>query len=160
MTEKTLSYQDLLITPRDVFAEMGYRDSEPDDATRSETVYIINNVKEWLRPRFAYTVVSRLPGFSMGRVIECQLRGAQAYAVFVCTSGCEFEDYQRQLMHEGDMVRVFIADSLGTLIAERCADRMEQSLQASIDKLMWHRTNRFSPGYCGWYVSEQQMLFR
>ena len=44
-------------------------------------------------------------------------------------------------------------------LAERCADYMEQHLQQSIDKLGWHHTNRFSPGYCGWPVSEQQQLF-
>ena len=57
------------------------------------------------------------------------------------------------------MVRVFIADSLGSVIAEKCADQMETALQESIDKLGWHHTNRFSPGYCGWHVSQQQLLF-
>ncbi len=57
------------------------------------------------------------------------------------------------------MVRVFVADALGTVIAERCADQMEKDLQLSIDKLGWHHTNRFSPGYCGWHVSQQQLLF-
>ena len=57
------------------------------------------------------------------------------------------------------MVRVFIADALGSVVAERCADVMEESLQESIDKLGWHHTNRFSPGYCGWHVSQQQLLF-
>ena len=63
------------------------------------------------------------------------------------------------LMTEADMVRVFIADALGSVIAEHCADRMEEILQTSIDKLGWHHTNRFSPGYCGWHVSQQQLLF-
>ena len=95
----------------------------------------------------------------MGRIIERQLHGSEAYALFVCTAGVEFEQYQQQLKAEGDMVRVFIADALGSVMAEKCADRMEESLQASIDKLGWHHTNRFSPGYCGWHVSGQQQLF-
>ena len=65
----------------------------------------------------------------------------------------------RRLKEEGDMVRVFIADALGSVIAEKTADRMEEVLQESIDKLGWHHTNRFSPGYCGWHVSQQQLLF-
>jgi hypothetical protein len=59
----------------------------------------------------------------------------------------------------GDMLRAFMADALGSVMAERCADAMERSLQESIDKLSWHRTNRFSPGYCGWHVSGQHVLF-
>ena len=66
---------------------------------------------------------------------------------------------RHRLKEQGDMVRVFIADALGSVIAEKCADQMEKALQESIDKLGWKHTNRFSPGYCGWHVSQQQLLF-
>ena len=104
-------------------------------------------------------MVRELPDFDMGKIILRQLRGSEAYALFVCTAGMDYEAYQQRLKAEGDMVRVFIADALGSVIAEKCADQMENSLQLSIDKLGWHHTNRFSPGYCGWRVSEQQRLF-
>ena len=39
-------------------------------------------------------------------------------------------------------------------------DRMEEALQTELDGRRWRHTNRFSPGYCGWHVSEQQRLFR
>ena len=96
---------------------------------------------------------------SPGHIILRQLRGSEAYAFFVCTAGVEFEAFQQQLKQQDDLVRVFIADALGSVIAERCADQMELHLQQSIDKLGWHHTNRFSPGYCGWHVSQQQLLF-
>jgi len=159
MTQKTLYYDALGITPADVFEQMGYRDKEPDPATRQETEALMAAVRPWLRPRFCYQVVRQLPPFDMGKIILQQLRGAEAYALFICTCGTEYETYQRQLKDEGDMVRIFIADALGSVIAERCADVMEASLQESIDKLQWHHTNRFSPGYCGWHVSQQQLLF-
>lgn len=57
------------------------------------------------------------------------------------------------------MVKVFVADSIGSVIAEKAADCMELSLQKAIDERGWRHTNRFSPGYCGWHVSQQQMLF-
>ena len=95
----------------------------------------------------------------MGKIILRQLRGSEAYALFVCTSGSEYENFQQRLKEQGDMVRVFIADALGSVIAEKCADQMEATLQENIDKLGWHHTNRFSPGYCGWHVSQQQLLF-
>ena len=95
----------------------------------------------------------------MGRTILRQLSGSEAYALFICTSGVEYEAYQQQLKAQGDMLRVFIADALGSVIAEKCADQMETALQESIDKLGWKHTNRYSPGYCGWHVSEQQLLF-
>jgi hypothetical protein len=138
---------------------MGYHDAQPDKATQQETAMILKEVSQWLRPQFSYFVVNKQPDFEMGNIILRQLRGSEAFALFVCTSGLEFETYQQRLKEQGDMVRVFIADALGSVIAEKCADQMEKALQESIDKLGWMHTNRFSPGYCGWHVSQQQLLF-
>ena len=159
MTEKTLTYDELRINLADVYEQMGYHEAEPDEATQQETLAIVDNVRRWLRPQFCFFVVRELPAFDMGNIILRQLRGSEAYALFMCTAGEEFETFQKRLKTEGDMVRVFIADALGSVIAEKCADQMENSLQLSIDKLGWKHTNRFSPGYCGWHVSEQQKLF-
>ena len=159
MTEKTLSFEELGITAADVYEQMGYHDAQPDKATQQETAMILKEVSQWLRPRFSYFVVNKQPDFEMGSIILRQLRGSEAFALFVCTSGLEFETYQQRLKEQGDMVRVFIADALGSVIAENCADQMEKALQESIDKLGWMHTNRFSPGYCGWHVSQQQLLF-
>ncbi len=159
MTEKTLSFEELGITAPDVYEQMGYHDAQPDKATQQETAMILKEVSQWLQPRFSYFVVNKQPDFEMGNIILRQLRGSEAFALFICTSGLEFETYQQRLKEQGDMVRVFIADALGSVIAEKCADQMEKALQESIDKLGWKHTNRFSPGYCGWHVSQQQLLF-
>lgn len=159
MTQKTLTYDDLLITPADIYEQMGYHGVEPDADTQRETMAVIDEVRQCLRPEFCFFVVRELPDFDMGKIILRQLRGSEAYALFICTSGVDFEAYQQHLKQQGDMVRVFIVDALGSVIAEHCADRMEECLQESIDKLGWHHTNRFSPGYCGWHVSQQQLLF-
>lgn len=138
---------------------MGYHGMLPDEATQHETQAIIDEVREWLRPQFCFFVIRELPAFDMGKIIERQLHGSEAYALFIATAGVPYETYQQRLKDAGDMVRVYIADALGSVIAEKCADQMEQHLQESIDKLGWRHTNRFSPGYCGWHVSQQQLLF-
>lgn len=159
MTEKTLTYDELKITLADVYEQMGYHDVEPDEMTQQETQAIVDDVRRWLRPQFCFFVLREQPAFDMGNIILRQLRGSEADALFVCTAGIEYEAFQQRLKTKGDMVRVFIADALGSVIAEKCADEMENCLQLSIDKLGWKHTNRFSPGYCGWHVSEQQKLF-
>ena len=159
MTQKTPGFDALEITPADIYEQMGYKGAEPDEATRKEVQAVLEEVRPWLRPQFCYLVIKELPEFDMGKIIMRQLRGSEAYALFICTSGTEYEAYLQQLKDNGDMVRVFIADALGSVIAEHCADQMEICLQESIDKLNWHHTNRFSPGYCGWHVSQQQLLF-
>ena len=159
MTKKELRYEDLGISLSELYEQMGYEQAVPDEATVKETDIIIAEAKSFLRPRFSFFVQRELPDFAIGKIIERQLKGAEAYAFFICTAGVEYEAFQERLKKEGDMVRVFIADALGSVIAEKAADQMEQSLQENIDKLGWHHTNRFSPGYCGWHVSQQQLLF-
>ena len=160
MTQKVLTYAMLDITPADIYEQMGYHGALPDEATQAETARIIGEVRDWLHPQFCFMVLKELPAdFNMGNIILHQLRGAEAYACFIATAGEEYAAYQHRLMRKDDMVRVFIADALGSVIAEKCADQMEQHLQESIDKLGWRHTNRFSPGYCGWHVSQQQLLF-
>ena len=159
MTKKELRYEDLGISLSEIYEQMGYEQAVPDEATVKETDMIIAEAKGFLRPRFSFFVQRELPDFAIGKIIERQLKGAEAYAFFICTAGVEYEAFQERLKKEGDMVRVFIADALGSVIAEKAADQMELSLQENIDKLGWHHTNRFSPGYCGWHVSQQQLLF-
>ena len=159
MNCKSLKYEDLRIDIADIYEQMGYHEVSPDEATQQETETVIDDVRRWLCPQFCYFVVRDLPAFDMGKIILHQLRDSEAYALFICTAGIQFEDYQRRLKEQGDMVRVFIADALGSVIAEKTADVMERHLQESIEKLQWQHTNRFSPGYCGWHVSEQQLLF-
>lgn len=159
MTHKILTFDDLGITSADIYGQMGYHDALPDEATQAETNMIMAQVRTILRPEFCFFVTRELPAFDMGKIIMNQLRGAEGYALFIATCGGAFERFQQQLKAEGDMVRVFIADAMGSVIAEKCADEMEKNLQLSIDKLGWKHTNRFSPGYCGWHVSQQQLLF-
>jgi len=159
MTTRELFYDALRIAPAEVFRQMGYGEATPDERIANETRCIIDAARGVVKARYAFFVTRELPAFHLGNIIERQLRGSEAYALFVCTAGKEFAALQERLKAEGDMLRVFIADALGSVIAEHAADRMEEALQASIDKLAWHHTNRFSPGYCGWHVSEQQLLF-
>ena len=183
MQTKELTFNELAITQTDLYQQMGYGGNTPDEGVRSELQAVIDEVATWIRPRYCYTVcegtltihptptlrVHPTPStpseatedilLPLSPIIARQLRGATAFAFFVCTAGSEFEQYQQRLKQENDLLRTFLADALGSVIAERCADSMEESLQDSIEKLHWNRTNRFSPGYCGWPVSEQKKLF-
>lgn len=172
MFEKQLTYDDLDITDKELFVQMGYGDNIPGADIMEEIEKMKDTVRRILHPKFCFViskegsldvkektleVYGRI--FQVGRIITAQLRGSEAYAFFVATSGVEFERFQRDLEKEGDMLRVFIADSMGSVIAEKTADIMERWLQIYINAKGWKHTNRFSPGYCGWHVSQQQMLF-
>ncbi len=171
MTFENINYHDLRLSLADVCEQMGYGDATPDDDVMAEVRAVGDMAAAVARPRFCYmladgtldlvrdTLIIGGTELHVGRIISRQLRGSEAFALFVATAGAEFEDLQMRLKDDDDMVRTFIADSFGSVIAERTADIMEECLQGELDGRGWRHTNRFSPGYCGWHVSEQQRLF-
>ena len=171
MLEQELSYKDLNIPSSEIYEAMGYKDSTPDGTVVEETDTLLNRIVPSLRPRFFFFITDGILDtkketltvgdtvFSIGKTIARQLRGSEAYAFFAATAGNEFETFQHTLQQEDDMVKTYIADSLGSIIAEKAADCMEKALAAYIEEKDWKHTNRYSPGYCGWHVSEQQKLF-
>lgn len=172
MIKRELNFDDLGLTLPEIYEQMGYGTASPDAMTASETEEMLSRIRRFLRPRFCFfitdgsldpdnsslSVMGR--DFAIGRIIARQLRGAERYAFFIATAGTEFEEFQHSLAAGGDMVKVFIADAIGSVIAEKTADRMEEELRRLLAPSGWHHTNRFSPGYCGWHVSSQQQLFR
>ena len=83
-------------------------------------------------------------------------RGADRFCLFVATAGREFEDFRRTCKESGDCVREFIADAVGSVLAEACVAQVEQRLD--LEAATPH-TYPYSPGYCGWRVTEQKLLF-
>lgn len=156
MIERTLNWQQLGLTPQEVFDQL-----KGDEAVLQEASSILTEVSAFLQCRFAFvtTGMDTLQNFSPGKIILSQLRGSEALCYFVATAGREFEEYQHRLMEHGDMVRVYLANEIGSMIAEHTADKMEELLQAQLTPKGLSRTNRFSPGYCGWHVREQPQLF-
>ena len=169
MTTKELSFNDLHIAESDVWRQMGYGETIPDRRVTDTTRQIMDETAQVVKPLFGYRVLKgEVEGrllrvadkeLQVGRTIATQLVKAEAFALFVVTAGREFEMYQQEVAARGDILEAFITDAVGSLVAEHCADQMETHLQASIDKLGWRHTNRFSPGYCHWPVSDQQALF-
>ena len=92
--------------------------------------------------------------FHLGKIITRQLRKSESFVFFVATAGYDFERFQQTLRQENDPLKNYIADTIGSVIAEKTADCMELALEKYIASQEWKHTNRFSPGYCGWHVSE------
>ncbi len=97
--------------------------------------------------------------FSTGKIINNQLTGATKIAVFVVTLGEDFDSKLTELFSTGETIKAYIFDSIGSVLVEKIADKMELQLANQLAEGLGY-TNRFSPGYCGWHVKEQQILFR
>jgi len=97
--------------------------------------------------------------FEVKPVIFSQIKKAERAALFICTAGAEVGIRSRASMKDGDLLRGYVYDVIGSEVVENAADRMQEELRLTVAGEGLNITNRFSPGYCGWDVAEQHKLF-
>lgn len=95
----------------------------------------------------------------MGSVIAKQLKHCTSLALYVSTAGHGMERWSSQLMAEGDMMQGFVVDAIASELVEKASVWLEKRIAESMKPREWSLTNRYSPGYCDWPVSDQHNLF-
>ena len=98
--------------------------------------------------------------FRTGRIIASQLKRVKSVAIMLATAGDEITLLSRSYSSSGDPLKAYIMDVIGSELTEAAADRLHRQLQSRMNEEGAGVTNRFSPGYCGWQVEEQQLIFR
>lgn len=109
------------------------------------------------KDRGLITIEDRL--INPGRQICGYVKEAEKIALFVCTAGEGFSSYSNKYNEEGDYLKGFIVDTLGSLTVERAMDCIQQRLENDFSQAGLRITSRYSPGYCNWSVKEQSQLF-
>ncbi|MBP8959776.1 MAG: methionine synthase [Bacteroidales bacterium] len=97
--------------------------------------------------------------FHPGKIIISQLWKSESVAVFACTAGSRLSDRSKKLIEEKNLLEGYVFDVVGSEIVEAGADLMQEKLKIMMAAEGMLITNRYSPGYCGWDVSEQDKLF-
>jgi len=98
--------------------------------------------------------------FDIKKIVYSQIKKSESIAIFLCTAGGEIGIRSRKSMKDGDLLRGYIYDIVGSEIVEAAADLMQDKLEKTMISSMKKITNRYSPGYCGWDVAEQHKLFK
>jgi cobalamin-dependent methionine synthase I len=62
-------------------------------------------------------------------------------------------------MSEGHTLESLVVDLIASELAEGAADFIHKQIEEDAASSNFRITNRYSPGYCNWPVSEQQKLF-
>lgn len=97
--------------------------------------------------------------FNAGKIITGILRNSKKIAFFLMTAGLGIETWSREVNRSGDPLSGYIIDLLGSEIVESGMDLMQAELEKEMESVGLHISNRYSPGHCGWNVSEQKKLF-
>lgn len=93
------------------------------------------------------------------KIITRQLKNSTFLAVFAGTIGDEVESWSKQEMKAGNSLEGYLIDLIASELAESATDLLHDYLQKLAADQGLGITNRFSPGYCHWQVSEQPQLF-
>lgn len=150
----------------ELWLAMGCKGSVPEAEICSLAKEIAAEIIPAARMKYMYEIVEAeklsakevsLGGerFAVGPIIGSYLKGMTNACVFVATAGQEFSAAVVKVKERGDILADFIADSIGSVLAELAVSRLEAELGLGSGLSL-----SYSPGYCGWDVREQQKFFK
>lgn len=113
-----------------------------------------DEARELIKPKAIYDIFDRkvLPQR------EC-FDEAQKVALAICTIGSELPDLAKELMKAGRLVEGVLFDAIGSVAAEAVAGEINIIINQRAKYLSLQVTERFSPGYCDWDISDQRLFF-
>jgi hypothetical protein len=169
--EISFNYDDLTINLQSIQAMLGYPDStlpEPFDEYLEEVLGFARQVNEIraiyrriehirVEPERGILVADGLT-FKVGKTICKELKNTEELIFYVCTAGKSISERSAILLQGEDPAKGYVYDQAGIFITEAAGERMLQLIQKELPDGM-KTTNRYSPGYCHWEVSDQHQLF-
>jgi hypothetical protein len=147
----------------------GYPDRQPPPAeVECSIAGTLADATSHLRPKGTYSVYPvtarsarslSLGGVTIHGQVARFLEEASRVAAFVVTAGRELSDLVAQDGRTGGPLRGWVLDALGSWAAEAAAEALMRplALRLAPDEAL---TLRYSPGYCGMDLEQQQAIFR
>ncbi len=165
MVERAFQISPEELPEKEVWFAMGYKDSVPEERIRGMVRELICELVPKATLRYIYQVVEaeklsprqvRMAGktFTPEGIICSYLQGMTHALLFIGSAGWEFDRAKEALKAKDDIVADFIADSIGSVLAEMTVARIEQDYVGKETISM-----PYSPGYCNWDIREQHILF-
>ena len=93
------------------------------------------------------------------RVVAQLLVRCREIAIFTLTIGDHLEKAVARLAEDGLVMKASVLDAIGSNIAEKVAEVVCEGIKRDIRGKGFCISRRFSPGYCDWDVSEQEIIF-
>jgi len=166
----TLDRLEIEPDPDEVLRYLGYpAGAEVTSGVRQRLQRAVDDARAQARPRGTYALypivhqdrhsLTLAGGVTFTGAIGEYLSGAGRAAVFVATAGPEVVSLAQEALRSRDTLRGLICDAIGSQLAEAVVERIVDDLRGRAgpgESL----TLRYSPGYCGISLRQQQTLFR
>lgn len=158
MLEELMGYSEVESCPEPVSeAILSALESGPELCNIRGGYVITNQVEVRKKDK---TVFSHEQLFETKQIVTHQLRRSEMLAWFLCSAGEKISERTQGLMKKGDLILGYALDILANAVVETAMDRIQESLRTSMEEKGLKITNRYSPGYCDWNISEQKKLFK
>jgi hypothetical protein len=166
-------FKDLKLTVPQIESVMGYKDGESHEIISHLVAEILKEAETICKMKAEYRIFENISFddtqktvtinnvvFEIKKIIYRQIIKSDSAALFLCTAGEEIGVRSKRLMKDGDLLRGYVYDVVGSEAVEAAADLMQNQMEEVMRAMDFNITNRFSPGYCGWMVVEQHKLFQ
>lgn len=97
--------------------------------------------------------------FEVDKIVARAFNNSTHMVLFIGTCGEKPEQLSRQLMSEGHSLEGLIVDLIASQLADEVAEYIHRTIEKDALEAGLKITNRYSPGYCNWPVSDQHKLF-
>ncbi len=157
--------------PADLLTYIPGHGEEMDRYTLKVMNELIEACREVMAPKGGFVVMDAVPSqgiedisipgarFHTGKTIVKLFSGVSKVIFFLATIGPGPERLSKSMISGGQYLEGYIADLIGSMLTEATAQYVHDSIKNSCTMAGLKITNRYSPGYCGWEVDEQQKLF-
>jgi hypothetical protein len=98
--------------------------------------------------------------FRFAKSIIKQLKGASHLLVGVVTIGDLLEKKVSDLFSQGEYPRALTLDVIGTVAVEDFSRKVRKLARQEVIEQGFKTSRHFSPGYSGWEVSQQEIVFK
>jgi hypothetical protein len=170
--EIAYSYHDLIIDRNYLASMLGFSDGilpEPFNEYLEEAIYEVPNLcdirgafylseKCSFYPDYSKVIVDDIQ-FEIGKTLAKELRNSTGFALYICTAGMGIGEESQMLLAGDNPVLGYVYDVLGSMIVEAATDLLQNEIRNISIAQGLKITNRYSPGYCKWSVSDQHKLF-
>ena len=170
--ELAIDFNDLIIDKREIELTLGYTEDKIPKHFSELVDDILRELPKRCTLKAGYRILEikkptdRIDGliiadtfFKMNKIVTGQIKKSEKIALFVCTIGPEMEKWSKQLLIKGDPAMGYLVDCVASITVENVTDFLHDHIEREMIKNGLKITNRYSPGYCNWSVSEQHLLF-
>jgi len=170
--EYSFKYSDLTIDLKNLHKVLGFADEPLPDPFDDYLVEALDFASQLTEIRASWVLAENVhidftrgcihvgdKIFLVGKTVCKELKGIEKLVFFICTAGHSLSAKSHDLLKGEDPAKGYFYDQVGTFVVEAAGDKMQSLIGEEFLINGECITNRYSPGYCHWSVSDQHLLF-